>query len=87
LRGGAGVESAALVGTCSRSYFDARAGRMPRRQFQVVNVVEVLQRGHAGRPKTVRRRWSRRARASRTVRKYVAAAEAARHMRGRFAVG
>jgi len=48
---------------------------MARRQFQVIDVVEVLQHWHAGRPKTV-------VAASlgvdvKTVRKYVAAAEAA----------
>ncbi len=48
---------------------------MARRQFQVIDVVEVLQHWHAGRPKTV-------VAASlgvdvKTVRKYVSAAEAA----------
>jgi len=49
------VGPAVPIGTCSRLFFDARAGRMARRQFQVIDVVEVLQHWHAGRPKTVRK--------------------------------
>lgn len=54
---------------------DARAGRTARRQFQVIDVVQVSQHWHAGRPNMV-------VAASlgvdmRTVRKYVAAAQAA----------
>jgi len=48
---------------------------MARRQFQVIDVVEVLQHWHAGRPKTVVAASLRVD--VKTVRKYVAAAEAA----------
>ncbi len=62
------------IGTRSKSCRH-EGGRMARRQFQVIDVVEVLQHWHAGRPKTV-------VAASlgvdvKTVRKYVSAAEAA----------
>src|SRR5450759_4447503 len=77
-RGGARwavVRAAVPVGTRARGRLATHeSGRMARRAFQVIDVVEVLQHWHAGRPKTV-------VAASlgvdvKTIRKYVAAAEA-----------
>src|SRR5579859_2402474 len=48
---------------------------MARRQFEVIDIVEVLQHWHAGRPKSVV--GSSLGIDNKTVRKYVAAAEAA----------